>query len=140
MIFVLARGWTGLPLLATSLPAFAGEPSIWGAGFQTLLGLGIVLALIVGTSVFLKRLNPGRLGRNGLLKPITTVAVGPRERIIVVELGDTWMVVGVTANQITPLHIMAKGTFPESAEPIAPSQNSSGPTPFSRLLSRIQER
>lgn len=105
-----------------------------------MLGLGIVLALIVGASVFLKRMSPGRLGRHGLLKPITAVAVGPRERIVVVEVGDTWMVVGVTATHITPLHIMAKGAFPETAEPIASSQNRSGSTTFSRLLSRIQER
>ena len=132
------RGYPGYGLLMLPLPAYAAE-STFGAAFQALAGLGIVLALIAGASVFLKRFAPGRLGGSGLLKPIATVAVGPRERIVVVELGDTWMVVGVTATQITALHTTAKAAHSDqSAAPVAAA--SSGTPSFNRLLARFQAR
>ena len=133
------RGWPGYTLLALSLPAYAAE-STFGAAFQALAGLGIVLALIAGASVFLKRFAPGRLGGTGLLKPIATVAVGPRERIVVVELGDTWMVVGVTATQITALHTTTKAIDSDQAASIPPATPSPGTTSFNRLLARFQSR
>jgi flagellar protein FliO/FliZ len=132
------RGYPGYTLLMLSLPAYAAE-STYGAAFQALAGLGIVLALIAGASVFLKRFAPGRLGGTGLLKPIATIAVGPRERIVVVELGDTWMVVGVTATQITALHTTAKATHSDQAESTAAAMPS-GATSFNRLLARFQAR
>ncbi len=134
------HGWIGCTLLTLPLPARAAESTFLGAGFQALLGLGIVLALIAGASIVLKRMIPGRLGRPGLLKNIATVAVGPRERIVVVEIGATWMVVGVTANQITALHVMEKGTFPSTPDPAANTATAADPTVFGKLLSRFQER
>ncbi|MFM9885213.1 MAG: flagellar biosynthetic protein FliO [Burkholderiales bacterium] len=132
------RGWPGYTLLMLSWPACAAE-STFGAAFQALAGLGIVLALIAGASVFLKRFAPGRPGGTGLLKPIATVAVGPRERIVVVELGDTWMIVGVTATQITALHMTAKAAHIDQAEPTAAAMPP-GATSFSRILARFQAR
>jgi flagellar protein FliO/FliZ len=128
----------GLALIGLPVPALAAESTL-GAGLQALLGLGIVLALIAACSLFLKRMTPGRFGRTGLLKPVATVAVGPRERIVIVELGDTWMVVGVTATQITPLHTLPKETVPVSNDPPSPMSDP-GASPFKRLLARIQER
>lgn len=118
------------------VPALAADSTV-GAGLQALVGLGVVLALIAACTVFLKRMTPGRLGRAGLLKPIATVAVGPRERIVVVELGDIWMVVGVTATQITSLHTLPKETLP--ADPSTPTPDPSA-SPFKQLLAKIQER
>ncbi len=126
----------GYAFLLLPLPALAAESTL-GAGLQALVGLGIVLALIAACTVFLKRMTPGRLGRAGLLKPVATVAVGPRERIVVVELGDTWLVVGVTATQITALHTLPKEALP--TDPSTPTPDPSA-SPFKRLLARIQER
>jgi flagellar protein FliO/FliZ len=127
----------GCVLVMLPMPALAAESTL-GAGLQALVGLGIVLALIAACSLFLKRMTPGRFGRAGLLKPVATVAVGPRERIVVVELGDTWMVVGVTATQITALHTLPKETIP-STDPSTPTPEL-GASPFKRLLARIQDR
>ncbi len=40
------------------------------------------------------------------LKVISTLSVGQRERVIVVEVGDEQLVLGVTATQINTLHVL----------------------------------
>ena len=47
------------------------------------------------------------------------VMVGQRERIVVVEVQDTWLVVGVTPAEMTLLHSLPKGELPESTPPLA---------------------
>jgi len=92
-----------------------------GAAVQAFAGLGVVLAIIVGALFLLKRLTPGRFASGGLLKPVATLAVGPRERIVVVELQDTWIVAGVTAQNVTVLHTLPRGTVPDAISAPAPA-------------------
>lgn len=86
--------------------------STFGAALQAIAGLGIVLALIAGAAALLKRVTPGRFSANALLKPVATLAVGPRERVVVVEMGETWLVLGITPNSVTTLHTLPKGELP----------------------------
>ena len=46
------------------------------------------------------------------MKVISGLSVGTRERILLVEIGDTWLVLGVTAAQIRTLHTLPKGDLP----------------------------
>ena len=34
--------------------------------------------------------------------------VGPKERLVLVEVGDTWLLLGVAANSVNLLHTMEK--------------------------------
>lgn len=86
--------------------------SSFGAALQAIAGLGIVLALIAGAAALLKRVTPGRFSANTLLKPVATLAVGPRERVVVIEMGETWLVLGITSNSVTTLHTLPKGELP----------------------------
>ena len=47
-----------------------------------------------------------------MLKVISGVAVGQRERIVLVEVNDTWLVVGVAPGQVRTLHSMPKASLP----------------------------
>lgn len=98
---------------AAAATAESGGVTI-AATLQAFLGLAIVLGLIVATAFFLKRLQPGRFGANSMLKPVASLALGTRERIVVVELGDKWLILGVTAQSITTLHTTDRGAVPES--------------------------
>jgi flagellar protein FliO/FliZ len=41
--------------------------------------------------------------------------VGPKERVVVVEVGETWLVVGVAPGQVTALHNMPRiANLPEN--------------------------
>mgnify|MGYP005840202839 CR=1 FL=1 len=92
---------------AGELPAVAAT-STFGALFQGLLGLAIVLATLVGFFWFLRRFSPGQTGAQGVVKVVGGVMLGPRERLVVVEVGDTWLLLGVGGGQVTRLHDMPR--------------------------------
>jgi flagellar protein FliO/FliZ len=75
---------------------------------QIFLGLVAVLALMGVAAWFFKKIGPVNTGNKIPVKIIGGVSVGNRERIIVVEVADQWIVVGVTANQINTLSTMQK--------------------------------
>jgi hypothetical protein len=68
--------------------------------------------------------GPGRIAAGGLLKVVGGVMIGPKERLVVVEVGQTWLIVGVGAASVSLVHSMPR---PEGAAP-APEQS------FSRLI------
>jgi flagellar protein FliO/FliZ len=82
---------------------------------QVLFGLGLVLAAIAGTAWLLRRLAPGQVAAAGSLRVVGGVAVGPKERVLLVDVGDTRLVLGVTSASISTLHQMPKPTDAESA-------------------------
>jgi flagellar protein FliO/FliZ len=79
-----------------------------GSMLQFALGLGIVLGLIVAAGWFMKRFQVGP-SASGLVTVVAGTAVGQRERVVVVEIGDTWMVLGVAPGRVSALHTMPRG-------------------------------
>ncbi|GEM_PF-1050951 len=92
---------------ATTVPA---PTSSAGSMLQMLLGLAVVLAVILAAAWFLRRIGMPHAASNHLLKPIGSLALGTRERIVVIEIADQWLVLGVTAQQISTLHTLSKCT------------------------------
>jgi flagellar protein FliO/FliZ len=82
-------------------------------------GLAIVMGAIALTAWLARRYMPAVRGVGGLVKVVGGVMVGPKERIVVVEVGDTWLVLGVTAQQVNALHTLPRpaGTAAESSRP-----------------------
>lgn len=76
--------------------------------FQIFLGLIAVLTLMGVAAWFFKKIGPVNTGNKIPVKIVGGVSVGNRERIMVVEVADQWIVVGVTANQINTLSTMPK--------------------------------
>lgn len=103
------------------------------AVLQTLSGLALILALFMGTAWLTRRLNNGRLLTSppGPMKIISTLQVGPRERILLIELADTWLVVGVSPGEMETLHTLEKRELP----PDVPA----GDNQFSHWLRRFRE-
>jgi flagellar protein FliO/FliZ len=98
---------------------------------HALFGLAIVLGLIFGAAYLLKRVQPARFAGARLLRLVAQMGVGARERVVVVEIGDQWLVLGVTAHSIQTLHTTAKGALPDKPEFIEK-------TPFSAWLARAR--
>jgi flagellar protein FliO/FliZ len=75
-----------------------------GSIFTMLLALAATLAMIAVVAWLMKRLPQRAFGAPALLKVISSVAVGARERVVVVEAGDTWLVLGVAPGCVNALH------------------------------------
>lgn len=86
-----------------------------GGMLQVILSLILVLGAIVLVAWILKRINLPQNAAGSALKVISGVAVGQRERIVLVEVNDTWLVVGVAPGQVTALHTMPKNDLPATA-------------------------
>ena len=67
-----------------------------------ILSLLMVLALIVVVAVVLKRFQPKQQGLAGL-KIITSLHLGSKERLVIVQVAEKQLLLGVTAQQITLL-------------------------------------
>jgi flagellar protein FliO/FliZ len=99
-------------------PAYTPPPASAvssGSVFQVILSLLLVLGAIVAVAWVLKRINLPQNAAGSALKVVSGVAVGQRERIVLVEVNDTWLVVGVAPGQVTALHTMPKNELPPSA-------------------------
>lgn len=81
---------------------------------QLTLGLVVVLALAVGLSWLLRRYA---LPRDGLIRVVGGLPLGSRERLLLVEVDKTRLLLGVTATQIQTLHVFAPGTAPPAGAP-----------------------
>ncbi|MBS1186280.1 MAG: fliO [Burkholderiaceae bacterium] len=107
-------------LFAVGGMAFAAEPAapppVSGGFFQVLLGLIVVLGLMAGAAWLLKRFGAPRMASGAVVKVIGGIAVGSRERIMVVEVADQWIVVGITSSQINTLSTMPKQELPPPPE------------------------
>ncbi len=105
-----------------------------GSIVQIIFSLLLVLAAIVLVAWLLKRMNIAQQGSVRLLKVLGSVAIGQRERITLVEVNDTWLVVGVGPGQIRTLHTLQKPDGIEQDTAIA-SQSTDKPKNFSAVLS-----
>lgn len=102
-------------LLAAETPQ--GVPNAGTGLFQVLLALAVVIALLWGSLHLLKRLQAGRGGMGTGIKVVAATAVGPRERVVVVEIGEQWLVVGVAPGRVNALSTLPRQALPESVEP-----------------------
>jgi flagellar protein FliO/FliZ len=84
------------------------QTSAFGAFFQALLGLVVVAAMLYGFFWLLRRYGPTQVGTQGVVKVVGGVMLGPRERLVVVEVEDTWVLVGVAAGSVRTLHTLTK--------------------------------
>lgn len=79
------------------------------------LSLVLVLALFVLAAWLAKRYLP-QIGKTGPVKIIGSTMLGAREKIVVVEVQETWLVLGVGGGQMRTLH-----TLPKPQQPVEPT-------------------
>jgi len=130
--------WALFALIAVVSPtvfAAAESPAVStsGALFQGLLGLVMVLAALAAFFWFLRRFSPGQTGAQGAVKVVGGVMLGPRERLVVVEVGETWLLLGVGGGQVSTLHTLPR---PEGYSPAA---HAPLPAQFPRFADKLKE-
>ena len=122
-----------LPGFALAQAAPAAVPDAGASLIQVFLGLGVVIAALVGGLWLLKRVSAPHGAAAGALRVIAGTSVGPRERVVLLEVEDTWLVVGVAPGQVNALHQMPKGRL-AAASPAPAGKD------FGAWLKQVMER
>ena len=94
-------------LVAPAVGAGVSIPSLGMAGLlQALAGLAAVLALVMVLAWIARRfgLQAPRLG--SAVKVVGGVMLTPKERVVVVEVQGTWLVLGVAPGKVNMLHAL----------------------------------
>ena len=122
-----------LPGCALAQAAASETPGVSSTTMlQAVLGLAVVIGILLLAAYLLRKLNGGRgFGNNGPLRIVGGLMIGTRERIVLVEIGDTWIVVGLVPGQIRTLHTLPKGEL---------KPGSDGERHFAQWLKQITER
>ncbi|BCX89201.1 flagellar protein FliO/FliZ [Methylomarinovum tepidoasis] len=113
------------PALAAA-PA-GGMPPV--AAGQWLAGLVVVLFLLLLALWGLKRLTRWQEPAGGKIRLLGGIALGGREKLLVVEVGETQLVLGVAPGRVQTLHVLEGDRRLQAGEPATP--------PFARQLQQI---
>ncbi|MFL6676038.1 MAG: flagellar biosynthetic protein FliO [Massilia sp.] len=95
-----------------------GAPSA-GSLLQTTLALVFVLLVLAALAWLMKRYGPKAGGGSANLRVIGALNIGGRERIMVVEVGDQWIVVGASPGRINALATMPRQQGAEAGAALA---------------------
>ena len=108
-VLALAGEAFGRPALAAATaPTTAAETSTLALLLQALLALLIVLAALFAFLWLLRRMTPAQTAAQGVVRIVGGVMLGTRERLVVVEVADQWLLLGVAAGRVNHLHTMPK--------------------------------
>ena len=97
-----------VPVAAPSAQVTMPSGSATGSLLQTMFALIAVLALLAAMAWFLKRYGPRTGGGTANLRIVGSLGLGGRERLLVVEVGDQWIVVGASPGRVNALATMPR--------------------------------
>ncbi|MBS0425379.1 MAG: flagellar biosynthetic protein FliO [Proteobacteria bacterium] len=107
-----AAAETAKPGYVPPAPVISTESTL-----QMIGALLLVLAVIVGGTWLLKRFALLPAVASGVVKVVAAAGVGQRERVVVVEIEQTWLVLGVAPGRVNKLHAMSKPVNDPVAKP-----------------------
>ena len=113
-------------------PAQPAGPFAVGSLMQLTLSLLLIVGLILGLSWVLRRLRPGGVRSRGGIAVIDELAIGPRERIVLVGIGGAQVLIGVAANGIVRLEPLA--------QPLDLQPAGAAPPAFAEKLRELMKR
>ncbi|WP_339513045.1 flagellar biosynthetic protein FliO [Pseudomonas sp. RL_15y_Pfl2_60] len=127
-------------LLAMPVTALAAEPAaravtpmassgIAGQLTQLLVGLLLVIGLIFLLAWLMRRVQQITPRGGQAIKIISSQALSTRDRLLLVQVGNEQVLLGLTPGRITPLHVLK--------EPVESSESKPAPTEFSQRLMEL---
>ncbi|MDF2641141.1 MAG: fliO [Pseudomonas sp.] len=117
-------GQAAAPQATTPAPAVSQVANtgmgMGGQLFQLLLGLLLVIGLIFVLAWVMRRVQ--RVGPNSgqLIELISSRALGPRDRLMLVQVGNEQILLGITPGRITPLHVLKEPVQAPVREQVTP--------------------
>jgi len=90
------------------------------------LGLVFVVMAILLCAWLARRAGLLQRGGAGLLAQVGHMPLGPRASVVVVQIEQTWLVLGVTAGQVTLLHTLPASAPPPTGAAVMPASAFAG--------------
>lgn len=117
----LADSSATAPSNNSSKPIIAPQKISGASQLANLIGgLSLIVALIFGLSWFVKRFAQGGFMQNPSMKIVSSMPLGTRERLMLVDVGGKQLLLGVTATQINTLHVFDEPVVQtEKNQPVA---------------------
>ncbi len=114
------RAYAALAVWLSTQASLAAEPapaavSSAGGLFSVAFGLAAVIAMIAGLAWMARRMGMTRLNGSALIRIVGAASLGARERVAIIEVQETWIVVGVSSAGVTPLATLPKGNVSTQA-------------------------
>jgi flagellar protein FliO/FliZ len=106
MLARAAEAGSGAVPTAPTLQSTA--PDLGSSALQMVLGLIVVLALLLGALWLLKRISQPRGNVAGLMRVVAGV--------VILELGNSWLVLGVAPGQVSTLAEIPRQELPPTAQ------------------------
>ncbi|NWL78607.1 flagellar biosynthetic protein FliO [Pseudomonas taiwanensis] len=123
-LFLLPLGGIAAETAVTAPPPAAAAAQA-GSGMaaqlgQLAIGLLLVVGLIFVLAWLLRRVQ--QLGpRSGqVIKLVASQALGPRDRLVLVQVGGEQILLGISAGRITPLHVLKEPVQLADAQTASP--------------------
>ena len=122
----------------TALP----DPLSWTELLRVFGGLFAVLAVFVLALWLLKRFQPGRRAVSGPMRVVSTLGLAPRERLLLVQVGEQQVLLGSSAQGLQCLHVLPQpiDLHTPAAGPAGPSMTAALPAGFPDWLRRAVEQ
>ena len=106
---------------ATAAAAPAVSSGVAGQLTQLVFGLLLVLGLIFFLAWLLRRVQQaGPAGKGQVIELIGSRALGPRDRLLLVQVGNEQILLGLSPGTITALHVLKEPVHVSSAEKATP--------------------
>ena len=119
-----------------------GAPSAAGGLAQVTLSLMLVLAAVFAAAWVVRRLrNFGRPGA-GAINILADVALGTKERAVLIQVGAQQLLIGVAPGRVNTLHVLAEPVRMDDAQrggggdELSPSASPSPRPDFKSILKR----
>lgn len=87
-------------------PASAADPMAVSNLWQLTLGMIVVLGVMLGLAWLLKRTGKFQMAAGGNLKILGGLSMGARERVVLLQIGETQLLVGVAPGRVQTLHVL----------------------------------
>lgn len=109
------------PAATSTAVAAPAMGSVSGQLTQLVLGLLLVIGLIFFLAWLLRRVQQaGPAGKGQVIELIGSRALGPRDRLVLVQVGNEQILLGLTPGTITPLHVLKEPVQVPSTEQATP--------------------
>jgi flagellar protein FliO/FliZ len=101
--------FAGTPVAQQSeLLSSAHDPLSMSSLWQLTLGMILVLGLIVAIAWLLKRSGRFQAAAGGGLRILGGLSMGSRERVVLLQVGSTQLLVGVAPGRVQTLHVLGQ--------------------------------
>ena len=110
----------------------AGTPVGAESLVQVALWLAVVIAAILLCAWLLRRFGGMTTGGSGVIRVLTAISLGSRDRIALIQAGDKQILLGISPGRINTLHVFDEPVLPDAA-----ANTPSGQTEFARKLQEL---